>query len=230
MRQVSARTPLAFARCARRGSEGRVNFEVIPVGSFAANCTIAWCDPAAAWIFDPGADAQELIDFLRARELTPGAIVLTHGHFDHIGALGDLLDAHPGLPVYLNEKDELLAFSPLNCYAEYAATKRPATMRFLPADGAQLALGGLTARIVETPGHTPGSTCYLFEDDALLIAGDTLFRGSCGRTDLPMGDARAMSESLRRLRGLPDALRVICGHGPETTLATEKRTNPYLTV
>ncbi len=205
-----------------------IHIEVIPVGPYAANSVLLWQEPDQAWVVDPGADGGTLLDALRRNGLTPAAVVLTHAHFDHISAVNDIVAAHP-VPVYLHADDVTFAFSPLNAMPPYPATRRPATLDTSKRDDDTLSFGGLTARLIHTPGHTPGGWCLYFEADGLLVAGDTLFAGSVGRTDFPGGSWDELQASLRRLQELPDETRVICGHGPMTTLGTEKRSNPYFT-
>ena len=206
-----------------------MRLEVIPVGPYAANCSVLWQEPGGeAWVFDPGADSGKILAFLRKENLTVGAVVLTHAHFDHISAVNDILAAYPA-PVYLHADDVPFALSPLNAVPPYPQTARPATLATDKADGDTLACGGLSARIIATPGHTPGGWCLYFEAEKLLVAGDTLFAGSVGRTDLPGGDWSALQASLLKLKALPDDTRVVCGHGPMTTIGAEKRSNPYLT-
>jgi len=201
--------------------------QIIPVGAFEVNCVILWERRPEAWVVDPGGNAPELLDFLRRRGLKIGQIVLTHGHIDHIAALDELLAAHPA-PVRLHPADAAWAFTPLNRLPPYdKVPARPATLLEID-DGAAIAVAGLTARVLHTPGHTPGGVCLHFEGDELLLSGDTLFAGSVGRTDLPGGDGRALTNSLTKLAALPQATMVIPGHGPATTLAEESRSNPYM--
>ena len=203
-----------------------MNFEVLPLGPFEANCSILWGDPSQAWVVDPGADSEEILGFLEKKGLGVGVVVLTHGHFDHISAVNEVLAKYP-VSAYLHAEDAAFAFSPMNAMPPYLPTRRPATLATEKRDGDLLACGGLTARLIHTPGHTPGGWCLSFESERLLVAGDTLFAGSVGRTDLPGGDWEVMAASLQRLKALPDDTRVICGHGPMTTIGVEKRSNPY---
>jgi glyoxylase-like metal-dependent hydrolase (beta-lactamase superfamily II) len=115
----------------------------------------------------------------------------------------------------------------MNAMPPYPATRRPATLVTDRQDGDTLACGGLSARLIHTPGHTPGGWCLYFAKERLLVAGDTLFAGSVGRTDFPGGSREDLNASLAKLKTLPDDTRVICGHGPMTTLGAEKRSNPY---
>lgn len=203
-----------------------MNFHVLPVGPYEANCSVLWEDPSQAWVVDPGADGGEILGFLEKKGLQAGAVVLTHGHFDHVSAVNEVLAKYP-VPVHLHAEDAAWAFSPMNAMPPYRPTRRPATLATDRRDGDILACGGLSARLIHTPGHTPGGWCLHFEAQKLLVAGDTLFAGSVGRTDLPGGSWDQLEASLHRLTALPDDTRVICGHGPMTTLGVEKRSNPY---
>jgi hydroxyacylglutathione hydrolase len=200
---------------------------VLPVGAFEVNCVLLWGEEATAWVVDPGGNAAAIAAELRRRHLTPALVVLTHGHIDHIAALDELLAAGP-LPVHMHLADARWAFTPFNRLPPYLRVPaRPPTLAGT-GDGAVLSAGGLTARVLHTPGHSPGSICLHFAADNLLLSGDTLFRGSAGRTDLPGGDGAALARSLKRLAGLPEETRVIPGHGPATTIGAEKRANPFL--
>jgi len=205
-----------------------MNVHVLTVGMYEANCVVLWDDPNEAWVIDPGADSGRILAYLEREKLKVGAIVLTHAHFDHIGALHEVLAKNPSAPVYLHGADEVMAFSPLNQMPPYSATPRPDTLDTSKRDGDTITCGGLTAKIIHTPGHTPGSWCLYFEADKLLVTGDTLFNGSIGRTDFPGGSMKAIEASLLILKKLPDDTRLICGHGPESTLGSEKKYNPFL--
>lgn len=201
--------------------------ETIPVGAYEANCVLLWADPSQAWVIDPGAEGEKILKRLESNGLTPALVVLTHGHFDHISALTALLARFP-VPVYLHAQDVAFAFSPMNAMFQYPLTAKPATLCSDRDDGAEIACGGLAARVIHTPGHTPGGCCFYFEAEKTLVAGDTLFAGSVGRTDFPGGNWAALKDSLARLMALPEETRVICGHGPATTISVEKQSNPYV--
>lgn len=205
-------------------------YSVLATGPLAENCYLLWREKSA-WIIDPGADPEEILAELDARGLTPVSILLTHGHFDHLGALDALLKRYPELPVVLRSEEADWCFThPINQYPPfYFHQQRPAT---LIAPGESYACGGLSARLIPTPGHTPGGQCILIEDDVpspLCFTGDTLFAGSIGRTDLPGGSFAQLNASLRTLtQALPPETTLLPGHGPASTLERELRTNPYL--
>lgn len=204
-----------------------MQIESVLVGAFGANCLLVWDDPAQAIVIDPGAEAESIRSALARKGLAVAAYWITHGHIDHVSALGDLLKTHPA-PVRLHAADAAWAFTAANRYPPYLrGPERPDSL--VPvADGDLLSAGGLTARVLHTPGHTPGGVCYLFEQHATLATGDTLFQGSVGRTDLPGGDWGALARSLSRLLTLDDRLKVLPGHGPDSTLGEERRRNPFL--
>ena len=191
--------------------------DTLPLGDYQTNCYIVRReDSRKALILDPGYEPEIILSFLEENHLTPEAIALTHGHFDHVGAVKELA-AETGCRVYLNEKD--LAMPPM-------MTAGPLFYTDTYAEGDQLTLAEIPVTVLETPGHTPGSVCLVM--DGHLFSGDTLFAGSCGRTDLPGGNTRAMRDSLARLASLKENYQVHPGHGQGSTLDWEKKTNPYL--
>lgn len=194
-----------------------LKIHVLPLGDYQTNCYIVHEENSTdCLIIDPGYEPKILSSYLEEKGLTPEAILLTHCHFDHVGAVKDLA-AQYDCKVFLDKKE--LAMPPM-------LTNGPLYYTDGYGDGDTLTLAGIPIQVLETPGHTPGSVCLIMEDT--LFSGDTLFAGSCGRTDLPCGDARAMRDSLRRLAALSENYRVCPGHGPSSTLNREKQTNPYL--
>ena len=195
----------------------------IQVGGFEVNCSIL-SENGRAWIVDPGQEPERIITLLSQKGLEPAAILLTHAHFDHIGAIPGLLEKFPSLPVFVHEKDAPMFGHPLNQLPpEYPSFAKP---RNLAPNNTIERLA--TLEILETPGHTPGGVCYYFPKEKLLLSGDTLFAGSVGRTDLPGGDMATLMNSLHKLTALPDDTLVIPGHGMHTTIAAERRGNPFL--
>ena len=190
---------------------------VLTLGAYQVNCYIIHDEKSTSCcVIDPGYEADTILDKLSELGLTLEAILLTHGHFDHVGAVRDLA-ADTGCQVWLCADD-------LSLPTNLTAGKLYYTQTY--AEGSQLNLAGLDISVLQTPGHTPGSVCLLVEDP--LFSGDTLFAGSCGRTDLPGGSWADMQASLKRLSQIEANLWVLPGHGESTMLASEKKYNPYL--
>ncbi|MBN2163429.1 MAG: MBL fold metallo-hydrolase [Pontiellaceae bacterium] len=200
----------------------------ITTGSFLETCYII-SDNANALVVDPGDDAGNILDYLKRRSLSVSGYICTHAHADHISALADLHKERPA-PIAIHSKDLSWAFEEQNqILPYYPVPKKPSGATFLALEeSTEWELGGMKFQCIETPGHSPGSCCLLFHDASSLIAGDTLFKGSCGRTDLPGGDPRQLKESLNRLKQLPNDIQVFPGHGPSTTIGVERRTNFYM--
>ena len=208
---------------------------IISFNPLQTNCVVLWADGnPACTVVDPGMSSpeslQELLSCFSAHGLTPEAILLTHGHFDHIWGVNSLLEHFP-VPVYLHPADkdimeQLAAIFPGMSSAQFHRFR----FETLPvADGQELPLGCGTLHVLHTPGHTPGSVCYYAPADHLLLSGDTLFAGCIGRTDLPGGDYDAIMASIQeKLLNLPGQTDVIPGHGQPTTIAREGMTNPFL--
>ena len=192
----------------------------IATGSFEVNTSILSVD-GKAWIVDPGAEADRIISLISQKGLEMGGILLTHAHFDHIGAIPRIKAAYPDLVVCLDRPDMQVVTHPMNQLPpDYPPVSMPSCMvSRCPLEGCEM---------IETPGHTPGGVSYYFPVEKTLFSGDTLFAGSVGRTDLPGGDMATLMESIRRLARLPDDTLVVPGHGPVTTIAAEKASNPFM--
>lgn len=174
-------------------------------------------------VIDPGGAADAVVRACGELGMTPAAILLTHGHFDHVGGVNGLLAAYPNLPVYAHPGDLSPSFAPSELFPLNSASLS-AWKEF--CDNQTLSLAGIQLQVLYTPGHSKGSVVFLAED--CLFTGDTLFRGSMGRTDFPGGDEREMFASLKRLGGLAGDHRVYPGHDRPTTLDAERQYNPYL--
>ena len=193
-----------------------LNMYTMPLGAYQTNCYFVWDDGDTCTVIDPGYASQSVL--LQAKKLGKAieAILLTHGHFDHVGAVRELA-AEIGCKVYICEQDLSMPSQ---------LTAGPLYYTDLCREGDRITLSGVTFRVLHTPGHTPGSVCYCAED--AMFSGDTLFRDSCGRTDLPGGSWTQIQQSLKRLAGLEKNYAVYPGHGPATTLDEEKKYNPYM--
>ncbi len=218
----------------RRGllDSAGMDIQRIVTGAYQENAYLVFDGAGKAAVVDPGEDAPRILAALRDARAELAAVLLTHGHLDHIAALPALLAAAPA-PVHVAAADAAWCFTERNRLEPYAPVlSPPANLVEDLADGAEVRAGELVFRVLATPGHSPGSVCFLLEGapgaPAVLFAGDTLFAGSIGRTDFEGGDDAAMAASLRRLAALPPETRVLPGHGPATTIARELRANPYL--
>ncbi len=205
-----------------------MQIETVIVGEFQVNCFIVWGPTREALVIDPGHEADRIAAMLDRHGLRVAAYLLTHGHMDHVSALAELHARHPA-PISMHAADARWAFGPDNAMLPfYDVPRNPGRIDRLIEDGQSQQDGGLTYGVLGTPGHTPGSVCFLFEEGRALFTGDTLFAGSVGRTDLPGGNPRTQQASLRALAQLPDDLLIHAGHGPVTDMLTEKRTNYFL--
>ncbi len=205
-----------------------MNIITLAVGDLDTNCYIVYDEGAKnAFVVDPGDEADRILSAVADKALAVTAVVLTHGHFDHMMAAQTVCEALQ-VPLWasVRERDTLADPQRNLSSAFYAGQSVSLTADRWLNEGDVLTLGNETLTVIETPGHTPG--CICLKGDAVLLAGDTLFAGSIGRLDFPGGDATAMGRSLARLAMLPTALAVYPGHGPATTIGREKDSNPYL--
>ncbi len=204
--------------------------EILPVGPLACNCSVIGDEESReALVIDPGDEVEAVLAIVRRHRLTVKQIIITHAHIDHVGGAMKLKRA-TGAPILLNQNDYVL----LQMLEEQAAwvgmaPPGPVTVDASLDDAATVRAGKLAASVMHTPGHTQGSVCLYFEPEKKLLAGDTLFAGSIGRTDLPGGSYGKILSSLHeRVLALPDETLVVPGHGPLTTIGRERATNPFL--
>lgn len=202
----------------------------MPLGDYQANCYIISVEDLAL-IVDPGDEAQKIITYLKTKALKPVAILLTHGHFDHIGGLEAVLKVYD-VPVYAHELErEYFINKAYNLSTTAGKTaieiKDLSAFHFLQEDGG-ISLLNQKIEVYHVPGHSSGSIAFYFENDGIVISGDALFKGSIGRTDLINGDHQQLINSIQtKLFNLPDETIVYSGHGPATTIGDEKQTNPF---
>jgi glyoxylase-like metal-dependent hydrolase (beta-lactamase superfamily II) len=208
--------------------------DVFPVGPIQANCVLLGDRGAGVLaVIDPGEEAAHIVERVAASGLRPVMVLHTHGHVDHAGGTADLVRRLPGgVPVGLH-RAELPLYQGLVMQGRIFGleVEAPPPPDLWLEDGQRLPIGGLELEVRHTPGHSPGGVCFVVHGGGapLVIVGDVLFAGSIGRTDLMGGAFEVLEESIRqRLYTLPDETRVVCGHGPDTTIGREKATNPFV--
>ena len=194
------------------------------VGPIMTNCYLL-CDEAAkvCAVIDPGDEPERIEALMATTGCTPVMILLTHGHFDHCTGVAGLLKKWPDLPVYIHEADVTDSSG-----SELTFRRLGEKNQRYYQEGDTLTVGGLTLRVMETPGHSRGSVCLLVEGQGVIFSGDTLFRGNCGRCDFPGGDYRAMLRSLARLGRLEGQYQLYPGHEEATDMNYERKANPYM--
>src|SRR5215467_14298855 len=204
--------------------------EILPVGPLQCNCSIVGDESTrVAMVIDPGDDIDDVLELVRKHYLQVKQIVVTHAHIDHVGGAMKLRAA-TGAPILLNQDDYAL-LKMLDVQASWLQMAPPGTVEIDHSLGQsdRIQVGSHTADVLHTPGHTEGSICLYFPAENKLIAGDTLFAGSIGRTDLPGGSFEKIIDSLHgKLLELPDQTVVVPGHGPLTTIGEERESNPFL--
>ncbi len=206
----------------------QMKVEYLVLGMVGTNCYLIQNTDTKELIFvDPADQAEELIRHAEKMEGKPCGILLTHAHYDHILAADEIRKKY-NIPVYIHEKEEEVLEDPmLNLSAKHDISYSMAADRQVK-DNEELELAGFTIKVLHTPGHTQGSCCYYFPNEQVLVSGDTLFAQSCGRTDFPTSSPSAMKSSLHRLlTELPDETAVLPGHMMTTSIAMEKRYNPF---
>src|SRR6201993_1608814 len=204
--------------------------EILPVGPLQCNCSVIGDEASReAIVIDPGDDIEDVLALVRKHQLQVKQIVVTHAHIDHVGGAMKLRAA-TGAPILLNQNDYTL-LKMLDVQAAWIGVPPPGKVDIDHSIGDldKVEAGPLVAQVMQTPGHTEGSICLYFPAQKKLIAGDTLFAGSIGRTDLPGGSYEKILHSLhQRVLALPDETVVIPGHGPVTTIGEERESNPFL--
>lgn len=202
----------------------------LPLGPMQTNCYILYKEDHSCLIIDPGEEGDKLIKYLQEKKLNPEGIVLTHAHFDHIGAVDIVRDAY-NLPVYLHQNEKEWLSNPalnLSDFMQGGKITIKEADRIITEEQ-DLTVGTFRFQVLETPGHSPGSISLYFQDDQLVVAGDALFFGSIGRTDLPGGNHAKLIESIhQKLLSLPEETSVLPGHGPVTSIGNEMDSNPFL--
>ena len=212
-------------------TEPTLNLEAFTLGPWQTNCYVLWVgDGPDCWVVDAGFEPQPMIERIAGRGLRPTRLLLTHGHLDHIAGLAALKQRWPDALIAIHPAErEFLTDPRLNL-----STMLPEPVVAPPADltldhGQVLALDGVNITVLHTPGHSPGGVVFHQPQRRLALVGDTLFAGSIGRTDFPTADGPTLLRSIReQLLSLPDETRLYPGHGPDSTIGSERRGNPFL--
>lgn len=207
-----------------------LNWEQLPLGPLQTNCYVLANSKKNCIIVDPGEEGARLINHLQQRKLTPQAILLTHAHFDHIGAVDYIRNTY-NIPVYLHNKEKNWLIDPTlngsHLFMMGEIKIKEADHHF--SSECEMTVGDFIFEVFETPGHSPGSVSFYFKDDGIVVSGDALFQGSVGRTDLPGGDHGQLMKSIHdKLLVLPEETQVLPGHGQPTTIGEEMDSNPFL--
>lgn len=204
----------------------QITIKTLVTGPVAGNCYIVFDENKDALVIDPGDEADKILAEIDKNGVTVSKIVLTHGHFDHTSAVPEV-KAKTGAEVLISEKDfDMTNSAKLSLAGPFGIGYTPFVCDTKLKEGDTITVGTMSYKIIETPGHTKGSICLIGED--VIFSGDTLFLGSCGRTDFPGGSFAEMKASLKRLAQIDGNYYVYSGHGPRTTLDFERKNNPYM--
>jgi glyoxylase-like metal-dependent hydrolase (beta-lactamase superfamily II) len=209
----------------------KMEIDCLILGAYETNCYVLRSNATAkdCVVVDPGPGGEQLLDFIKGHKLNPAAVVLTHGHIDHIGGVAQLRDNYPDVRVYIHKLDAKMlenSYSNLSAMMGAAFSTEPAD--FSLEDGCVIEQAGVKLQVLHTPGHTPGGICLYSKDEGIVFTDDTLFAESIGRTDFPGGSLEQLLKSVReKLFTLPDDTIVYPGHGPSTTIAQEKAHNQF---
>lgn len=207
-----------------------MNWEQIPLGPLQTNCYIITNNRKDCLIVDPGEEGKKLINHLEQRRLKPQAILLTHAHFDHIGAVDAVREKYK-IPVYLHNKEKNWPMDPALNGSQFfmmGQIRAKEADHIISSEG-KMVVGDFTFEVFETPGHSPGSVSFYFKEEGFVASGDALFQGSIGRTDLPGGNHDVLIKSIHdKLLVLPEETQVLPGHGETTTIVDEMDSNPFL--
>ena len=204
-----------------------MEIKIMPVGLIGTNCYVI-SKGELALIVDPGGDADQIINYIKGTDLNVQAILLTHAHYDHIGGLEDLR-GKLNVDTYIHELEQSWLGDPLlNGSHKLIGHEITASVAENNLKEGEMRVGGFTFTVLHTPGHSPGSVSFLFEETKQAFSGDVLFNQGIGRTDLLGGDLQTIEHSIKeKLYKLDDAYRIYPGHGPSTTIGFEKRNNPF---
>ena len=194
-----------------------MEWKQVPLGTMQTNCYVLKKEDLSCLIIDPGSEGEKLIQYLKQEDLNPVAVVLTHAHYDHIGAIDTIREEYH-IPVYLHENEKDWLSSPALNLGNVTVKEADE----LITGEQELTIGSFTFQIYETPGHSPGSISLYFKDDNIVCSGDVLFKGSIGRSDLPNCNPEQLMKSIHdKLLPLPENTTVLCGHGSVTTIGNE---------
>lgn len=210
-----------------------MHIEYFTFNAFQERCCVVSDNQGNCVITDPGCGSDpelaSLKEYIAGKGLAPVCIMLTHGHFDHVLGVAALSRAYEGIPVYMHPSDKTTIENNIYFTKVFGVATPESFQTVDITEGSVVKVGELSFEVIETPGHTPGGVCFLERNEKTLISGDTLFAGSIGRTDHPGGDYDALMKGIfEKLMVLDGDIRVIPGHGPETSIADERMTNPFL--